>query len=191
MQNVIVDVNPGVGDARWVAVRIISRSSSNVNVRLSPSVNSTVVGSIAALGVQAHTMPFEALTTTEQARAQQSDGRWNLVKLGNNVVGWYADWVTVTRWEVEPPAPEPEPEPEPEPQPEPPGDQVTRAEFNALLQKYLELQAALLDLERRLTVLVPREIRVNEDGLLTEAARLLVALIDARSKGTAPATDAG
>lgn len=187
MQNVIVDVNPGVGDARWTRARLVpATGNTNVNVRTSPTTSSTpAIGSIPAAGVQAHVIPVDKMEPAEYARARRPEGLWQLVKLPNNVIGWYATWVTTTTLTVDPPAPDPEPEPEP------PGDQVTRAEFNALLQKYLELQAALLDLERRLTVLVPREIRVNEDGLLTEAARLLVALIDARSKGTAPATDAG
>jgi hypothetical protein len=67
------------------------------------------------------------------------------------------------------------------------GDYVSRAEFNALLHKHMELQAALIALESRLVALVAREVQVNEQGLLTAMARGMVRLIDEREAAAQPA----
>ncbi|GIL09289.1 MAG: hypothetical protein BroJett033_8000 [Chloroflexota bacterium] len=183
LQNVVVDANPGVGDARWTAARLTPKAGS-VNVRTSPTTSSVpAIGSIPVGGVQAHVIQVDQMEPGEQARARRPDGLWQLIKLPNNVVGWYATWVTNTVLApVDPPVPEPEPEPEPEP---PAGNYVTRAEHNALLEKYMELQAALVDMETRLTALVSHETRASEIKLLTEAAGLLTALADARTADAA------
>jgi hypothetical protein len=188
LQNVVVDVNPGVADARWVAARLTPHAGNvSVNVRTSPTTSSNpVIGSIPAAGVQAHVIQVDKMEPGEQARARRPEGLWQLVKLPNNIVGWYATWVTTTTLTVEPPAPEPEPE-EPTPEPPPVGDYVSRAEFNALLHKHMELQAALIALESRLVALVAREVQVNEQGLLTAMARGMVRLIDEREAAAQPA----
>lgn len=184
LQNVVVDVNPGVGDARWTAARLAPNTgNANVNVRTSPTTSSVpVIGSIPAAGVMAHVIPVDKMEPGEAARARRPDGLWQLVKLPNNVVGWYATWVTTTTLTpVEPPAPEPEPEPEP-----PAGDYVTRAEFNALLHKHMELQAALVDLETRTVALVAREIQTNEAALLAAMMRAMMAMVKERTEPDEP-----
>ena len=170
-----VDVNPSVADSRWVAAEVRPRSATgSVNVRVSPSTSSAVVGSIQAAGVRAHVIPFDALTAVERARAGHGDRRWHLIKLPNNTVGWYADWVTVTTPTVSAPPPPTAPEPEPDGGAARP---ITRAELD-------RVAAALeADLESRLLATLAHELRRREQALLTALAQALTRLLDERGGG--------
>jgi len=181
----VVDVNPGVDDARWQPHTAKSAPAGTI-LRLNPSVASTAV-TVLLGDVAVQHIPFEALTAGEQARAKQGGYTWQVLKVDNTqAVGWArGDVITLTPKPVEPPAPDPEPE-EPTPEPPPVGDYVSRAEFNALLHKHMELQAALIALESRLVALVTREVQVNEQGLLTAMARGMVRLIDERAAAAQP-----
>lgn len=165
----LVDVNPGVDDARWVVRRALAAGHLDSNVRQSPSVASARVGHVPTGGVMLHVIPFEALDLHEQARATQKDGRWHIVKLPGNEVGWIRADVVALETIEQPPPPPPPPTPEPEPR------YITREELEAALEQFAQ------DLEARLVRLLAREIRVNEDGLLTAAARAMVKLINERS----------
>jgi len=176
---IVADINPGVDDPRWRPYMATSAPAGTI-VRQNPTTASVPVTTLKG-DVAVQHIPFEDLTAAEQLRARPDTHVWLAIKVdATQQVGWArGDVLTLTPLALEP-APEPEPEP-PAPEPEPPtGDYVTRAEYNALLEKYRELQAAIVRLEADTVTLVAREIRVNEDALLTAMARAMVALIDER-----------
>jgi len=186
MQNAAaaVNVNPGVDDPRWRPYTATSAPAGTI-VRQNPTTASVPVTTLRG-DVAVQHIPFEDLTAAEQLRARPDTHVWLAIKIdATQQVGWArGDVLTLTPLALEP-APEPEPPapepPAPEPQP-PAGDYATRAEYNALLEKYMELQAALINLETRTTALVLREIQSNEAALLAAIMRALLALVKERTE---------
>lgn len=185
----IIDVNPGVDDARWIPYIAWATGSLPSMIRQNPTTTSVAVGSLApGQNHDVHHIPFDALTDAEKARAQQPDYRWHIIKNGANVVGWMrGDVVTLVPKPITPPAPKPEPGPEPKPtDPDPnappvPDDDHGPA-YNALRLKIIELEERIVEMERELTALIAKEIAASESSLLTDAARHFVAFIDARQR---------
>lgn len=186
---IVVNINPGVEDARWQPYTARATGSLASMIRQSPSVSSAAVGSLTpGQDHSVHHIPYDALTDAEKARAQQADYRWHVIKTDANIVGWMRqDVVALTPKPITPPAPEPEPEPEPKPtDPDPDAPPVPDDDwgpaYNALRLKIMEVEARMAAMETRMIMLIAQEVRANEDALLTEAARQLVALIDARTR---------
>lgn len=168
-----VDVNPGVSDARWRPYNAHAAPAGTV-LRQNPSVKSVRVSVLNGV-VPVHHIPYEALTPAEQARADQDDGRWQLVMFDDTqAVGWARSDVLIL---VAAPAPEPEPEPPAPPEP----SEDYGPGYNALVDKIVELQNEIRAMEARLTELIRAEVRTNEDAVLTTLARILVELINART----------
>lgn len=107
MTNDVIDVNPGVDDARWQPHTAKSAPAGTI-LRLNPSVASTAV-TVLLGDVAVQHIPFEALTEGEQARAKQGGYTWQVLKVDNTqAVGWArGDVITLTPKPVEPPAPPP------------------------------------------------------------------------------------
>lgn len=185
--NNIVNVNPGVDDPRWTAYSARATGALASIVRQNPDTSSAAVASLAPNADHSvHHIPYDTLTETERARANQPGYRWHLIKTGENIVGWMRqDVVALTPKPVAPPAPEPEPEPkptDPDPNAPPVPDDDHGPAYNALRLKIIELEERIVEMERELTALIAKEIAASESSLLTDAARHFVAFIDARQR---------
>lgn len=133
----VVDVNPGVDDERWQPYTAKSAPAGTI-LRLNPSVASTAVTVLLGEVAVQH-IPFDALTTEEQARAEQGVFTWQLLKVDlTQAVGWArGDVITLTPNPVEPPAPPPV-----EPPPPPTDTYITAVQLQAVVDALrAELQA--------------------------------------------------
>ena len=107
------DINPSVDDARWQPY-IAQAAPAGTRIRQNPSTASTALVTIVG-AIDVHHIPFDALTPAEQARAQQGDKRWHVLKIDTSqVVGWAREDVIKLTPKTAP-APPSEPKPEPEP----------------------------------------------------------------------------
>jgi len=105
-----IDVNPSVDDPRWQPYTA-KAMPAGTRLRQNPSTNSAALAVLVG-ELDVHHIPFSALTPAEQARAQQADGRWYVLKAdASQQVGWVReDVIKLTPKQAPAPAPAPAPE---------------------------------------------------------------------------------